>query len=114
MEVLINDILIFDSLLGEVSAQTIYQSNYNPNTTNPPRLRRSFDNPKSAGTQNNTSYYVRPKTEILANESEYYQFDESFEWCKLLPMYYQNFFDGELQDMKKVALYIGISKFKFS
>lgn len=81
MQVMINDILTFDSVLGDVSQTPATQSStYDPLTTTPELLQLSYENAASNGAVNNTAYYVRPQDQALSDYSQYYQFDESLPW----------------------------------
>ena len=81
MQILINDILIFDQILGYVSANPSTQSTYDPETTSPQLLTKAYQIPQSGPTQNDTMYYIRPKSTLSASgETVYYQFSKDFHY----------------------------------
>ena len=113
MQVMINDILTFDSLLGDVSDNPAMQStSFDPINSNPVMLQKSYENPQSNGIVNNTLFYVRPQDTAIADYTKYYQFTELLHWCKLLSIFNSNYFSVNYQDMKKVAVYISFGTCK--
>ena len=113
MQVMINDILTFDSLLGDVSDNPAMQStSFDPINSNPVMLQKSYENPQSNGIVNNTLFYVRPQDTAIADYTKYYQFTELLPWCKLLSIFNSNYFSVNYQDMKKVAVYISFGTCK--
>ena len=93
MQILINDILIFDQILGYVAANPSTQSTYDPETTSPQLLMKSYLIPQTGPTQNDTMYYVRPKSTLSASgETAYYQFSKDFYYWKLLAYFYKIYY----------------------
>ena len=80
MQLMINDLLIFDSIIGSVSETPDYQSDsFNPETSNPIYLRPAYDIAEGVELQNNTIYYVRPNSTMNpGEESSYYLFNQDF------------------------------------
>ena len=106
---LINDVLIFDQLMGSVSANPTSQSStYNPETTTPQLLKKAYLIPETGPTQNETMYYVRPKSTLSSSgESAYYQFSYDFNYWKLLAYYFYAYYPETNIDMSKYSMYFG-------
>lgn len=74
LQLLINDALMFDSIIGETNKNSdSLSTSFDPEVSNPQYLMRAYDNPSDNGSINDTSYYVRPEDSISdSGELSYY------------------------------------------
>jgi len=109
MQILINDMLIFDSIIGTMAQNSVYMSSNFDSTA---LLKESSTNDVSQvdNREDITSIYIRPKDVVSSSLSDYYQYDEDLPWCKFIATFFANYDMENLQDMSKASIYLGFTQ----
>ena len=113
MQLMINDLLIFDSITSSVSETPAHQSStFDPEQSDPIYLLPAYNISLNVESQNNTAYYVRPNSTMNpGEEGNYYLFDEDIPYCKLISQFFYEYFTNtQPLDMERLSIYEGFQK----